>query len=141
MLVQSSRVLAAVLCVGMVAGCSGPASPQTVSGKVTLDGAPLPAASLTMVPKDESITDPAIRGPFVGKTDDQGEFSIGPINEPGGGAPAGAYKLTITTAFVEAFDENSVVPAERIPEPHRSGVDFEVPAGGTSDANFELKSK
>lgn len=141
MLVESSKVLAVILCAVVVAGCGGPASPQTVSGKITLDGAPLAAASLTMVPQDASIKDPAFRGPFVGKTDDQGEFSIGPIGEPGGGAPAGAYKLTISTAFVEAFDENSIVPPERVPEPHRSGVDFEVPAGGTSEANFDLKSK
>lgn len=136
-------VVIAVLA-AMLAGCHGGVDLETVSGKVTLDGAPLPNATLMLVstsPPTKANTDPKLKGPFLGKTDDQGEFSMGPIGNPGGGVPAGAYKLTITTAHVEGADENTVAPPERVPQPYPQGIDFEVPDGGKTDANFELKSK
>jgi hypothetical protein len=127
-----------------VVGCGGGVSFETVSGKVTLDGAPLPAATLMLVPTNpptDPEADPKSKGPFLGKTDDQGQFSMGSIDDPGGGVPAGSYRLTMTTAHVEGADETTVFPPEKVPQPYPSGVDFEVPDGGTSDANFDLKSK
>jgi hypothetical protein len=129
----------------LLVGCGGGVSLETVAGKVTLDGAPLPGATLMLVSTNAPTTadaDPNVKGPFLGKTDDQGQFEMGPISNPGGGVPAGAYTLTIKTAHVESADETTVAPPERVPPPHSTtGVDFEVPDGGTSDANFEFKSK
>lgn len=124
------------LCAAVLAGCGGGSGSETVSGKVTLDGAPLPNARVMLIPVDT-----AIKGPFLAVTDGQGAYSIGPIGEPGGGAPAGAYRLTIGTAFTSGGDENAVPPPERVPTPYPQGVDFEVPAGGKSDANFDLTSR
>jgi hypothetical protein len=132
-----SRLLplgALAVCALVSMGCGG--GSETVSGKVTLDGAPLPAAYLTLVPKDRKV-----KGPFIAKTDEQGQFAFGSIEEPGSGAPAGAYTLSITTAHSEAADEDTPPPPQRVPPPHSTGIDFEVPEGGKSDANFELRSK
>jgi len=129
----------------LIAGCGGSGvSFETVSGKVSLDGAPLPAATLMLVPTSPPTgedADPKAKGPFLAKTNEQGEFSIGPIGEAGGGVPPGAYKLTITTAHVEGADETTIAPPERAPQPYPSGVDFTVPDSGTTEANFDLKSK
>jgi hypothetical protein len=127
----------------MLIGCGG-VSRETVSGKVTLDGAPLPGAKLLLVAKDAPRTaaaDPSVTGPFLGVTNDQGEFELGPIGQEGGGVPAGAYTLTITTAWLDGGDEMSVTPPQKVPPPHSTGVDFELPDGGTDAANFDLKSK
>jgi hypothetical protein len=137
-----SRIGAFAL-ISMLAGCGG-VSLETVSGKVTLDGAPLPAAKLLLVPKNAATSpdaDPNAKGPFLGVTDDQGNFELGPIGDEGGGVPAGAYMLTITTAWAVNADETTPAPPQKVPPPHSTGVDFEVPDGGTDAANFDLKSK
>ena len=59
-----------------------------------------------------------------------------------GALPVGAYTLGITTAFGGGADEFAPPPVERVPPPHSSpGIDFEVPDGGKTDANFDLTSK
>ncbi len=135
--------IGAVALISMFAGCGG-VSLEAVSGKVTLDGAPLPAAKLFLVPKNAPTganADPSVKGPFLGVTNDRGQFEIGPVGEAGGGAPPGAYTLTITTAWLDGADEMAVTPPQKVPAPYFTGVDFTVPAGGKSDANFDLKSK
>jgi hypothetical protein len=115
-------------------GCgAGGVAPETVQGTVTLDGAPLPEAYLTLAPQDKEI-----KGPFAGKTDEQGRFTIGPIDDPGGGAPPGAYQLAITTSRSDGM-ETSVPTPERVPEGQRIR-DLEVPAGGLPDLKLKLNS-
>jgi hypothetical protein len=133
----------AVALISTFVGCGG-AGLETLSGKVTLDGAPLPGAKLFLVSKNAPAganADPTVKGPFVGVTNEQGQFEIGPVGQAGGGAPPGAYTLTITTAWLEGADETSVTPPQKVPPPYSAGVDFEVPDGGKTDANFDLKSK
>jgi hypothetical protein len=134
---KSLRWAGFVLFAVTLAGCSG-GGLETVEGVVTLDGAPLPKAHVALVPSDPAATN---KGPFVGDTDDQGRFSIGPIGDAGGGIPVGAYRIMISTAYTTDGSETAVAPPERVPQPYPAGVDFEVPAGGTTDANFDLKSK
>jgi hypothetical protein len=133
----------AALAIGVfvVGGCGGPGL-ESVEGKVTLDGAPLPGAWVTLVPKAPiAAKDKKLQGPFVGGANDQGYFALGPVGEPGKGAPAGAYTLAITSKHSTAGDESAPPAVERVPRPYSVGVDFEVPDGGTTDANFDLKSK
>lgn len=136
---MTSRLTASVgiaVCVAFLVGCGGGGS-EAVSGKLTLDGAPLAKAHIALVPKDATVKG----GPFVGDTDDQGQFTLGPPGDPTGGVPAGAYSLSITTAYTTSGSETAVTPPERIPAPYTTGVDFEVPAGGTAAANLDLSSK
>jgi hypothetical protein len=127
----------AVILVTLTAiGCSKGAGPVSVEGTVTLDGAPLAAAYLTLAPLDATI-----KGPFTGKTDEQGHFSLGPIGDSDGGVPPGAYQLAITTASSEnAGMEDAVIPPERVP-PEARVRDLEVPDGGLPDLKLEISSK
>jgi hypothetical protein len=122
-------------CSLMAVGCSS-GGLETVSGIVTLDGAPLADAKLTAIPQD-----PKAPGPFVARTDAAGAYSLGPIGDAGGGMPPGAYRLMITTAHSDTADETHPPPPERVPAPYPQGVDFTVPDGGKTDANFDLASK
>jgi hypothetical protein len=126
-----------------MAGCSSPTA-APVEGTVTLDGAPLPDAYLMLVTYEGAETEAAKElGPFTGRTDAQGHFSMGTVENPGGGAPVGSYRLSITTAHsASAGEEGAVAPPERVPEPYRSGdVQFDVPDGGNTAANFDLSTK
>ena len=111
---------------------------QSVEGLVLLNGNPLPAAYLTLVPIDE---DGDVKGPFIGKTDEQGQFSLGPVGDPSGGVPAGKYQLAITTAHSDnAGMEDAVTPPERVPA-HARVRDLDVPDGGLRDLKLNLASK
>jgi len=127
------------LCAACASGCgkSGPAL-QPVSGVVTLDGSPLAGAVVAFDPAS-----PEVRGRFIGKTDDQGRFSLGPPEEEGGGAPAGLYHVSFTTVVYDKPPlETDPVPIDRVPPQYRTGsMQFEVPEGGTDSANFDLKSR
>jgi hypothetical protein len=133
---------AALAILALASGGCGGLSSKSVEGTVTLDGAPLKGAHVSIAPKDPNAAkDKKLQGPFVGDTDDQGHFALGPVGKAGGGAPAGAYTLGITTK-IGTGDETAKPPVERVPAPHSStGVDFEVPAGGVTDAKFDLISK
>jgi hypothetical protein len=148
-------MLRVCLCLGMLgvfAGCSGETSkplPATVevSGKVTLDGAPLTSAMVTYVPKGET------KGiECVGVTDDTGEYTLKQIRGKDG-APPGEYTVVINR-YVKADGspiilDGSEPPAnlgavESLPPHYSSASDSTltktVPeAGGKLD--FELVSK
>jgi hypothetical protein len=123
-----------------VIGCGLSGASSSVKGKVTLDGKPLAGAgvsfALTTAPTGRS------EGLFVGVTDNQGGFALRPANPKSEGMPAGKYLVSITTTYVEGgVPDYEQPPRERVPLKYRKGIEFEVPAGGTSDANFDLKSK
>lgn len=136
-----SIFLAAAACVTLLGGCGGGGSSNPVSGKVTLDGAPLVGARVMLYPKERSA--PGMENaPFIGKTDGDGQFSVGPLGKPGEGAAVGEYTLTISTGYTEDSTEGAPVPPEKVRPPHSTtGVDFTVPDGGATDANFDLTSK
>ncbi|HEY3393455.1 MAG TPA: hypothetical protein VGK58_12160, partial [Lacipirellulaceae bacterium] len=80
---------------------------------------------------------------FIGLTDAQGHFAMRSDEGDSDGMPAGKYRVTLTTAVAAAgADETTPVPRERVPAKYRDGsLQFEVPEGGTQDANFDLKSR
>ena len=133
---MNRRLVLLTLLVAGATGCGGRAV-VPVEGTVTLDGKPLADANIALA--QLRATDP---GPFVGKTDADGRFSLGAANDPGGGAAAGEYRLMITTVTGGSM-EDSPLPTEKevVPAEYRSGMmKFTVPAGGTHAANFAIKS-
>jgi hypothetical protein len=127
-----------VLALGVCVGCNGGADNFSVEGKVTLDGRPLQQVHLIFYPLE---ADPANPVRFIGLTDANGRFVMRSDEGKSDGMPAGKYRVTLMTAVagIDA-DETTPLPAERVPAKYRN-QEFDVPAGGTTEANFELKSR
>lgn len=117
-------------------GCQGGGNP--VEGKVTLDGQPLGGVHVAFFPAGASVNDPTL---FRGVTDENGQYALRNPIENSTGAPAGKYRVSLTTAVAGPNDdETTPLPPERVPAKYRT-QEYEVPAGGTPEANFELKSR
>jgi hypothetical protein len=128
----------ATLCGLLAAGCGvDGAESVPFTGTVTLKGAPLPNADVTLI--QGRATDP---GPFTGTTDSEGRFSLGPVGDEGSGVAPGTYRLTITTVKpVPGADEFTPPPAQKeiVPQEYADGsIRVEVPEGGVTDRKFEL---
>jgi hypothetical protein len=128
-----------------IAGCSAPTT-APVSGRITLDEKPLANATVIFQPISENSNP----GPgSQGKTDRNGNFTLTLMKK---GEPIGAivgnHKVSITA--YEGHDgtvpssgsdmkfAKRIVPAEYNVN---STLTFEVPAGGSASANFDLKSE
>ncbi len=120
-------------------GCTGPpAGVVPVSGRVTLSGQPLAGAVVTFQPLTSGSDSVAPAGGSCGRTDAQGRFTLTLIDPSVPGALAGQHVVTITTAKTGS-DDTARPTGERVPKPWRDGSQtFEVPAGGTSSADFDL---
>jgi hypothetical protein len=131
-----------VLCLAvaalLTAGCSrAPQGIVPVSGRVRLGGQPLAGAVITFQPVSESAEADAAGGSF-GHTDAEGRFTLRLVEPNVPGAAVGRHMVTITTSAISPGDE-SRPSGERVPVSWRNGSQtFDVPAEGTSAANFDL---
>ena len=149
-----------LIIVAVVAGC-GQNNYPAVSGKVTMDGKPVPSVTVVFTPVGSpSAPNP---GPYsLGVTDQQGTFTLRTRHDDGG-AVAGPHRVGIEYADKEqmrdlkfnlrqADDESKpaiqkqinelkTVFKSRIKVPANVIYEFEVPKKGTSEANFELNSQ
>ena len=129
------------------AGCTGGGSTQ-ISGKVKLDGSPLPDAELLFEKRDKDGV-----GKFDAKTDSEGKFQVPHI--PGRVIPPGTYQVMITkwvdkkgkvTAPEEieqlraAGNAKNIVP-EKYGDPASSPLKAEIKEGTTEVPLFDLTSK
>jgi hypothetical protein len=123
-------------------GCgSGNGEIAQVSGRVTLNGAPLQNATVTFQPISADGSNPG-SGSY-GKTDRDGRYSLEFILVDGKGARVGEHRVMITTAgnagTTLAEKEKAV---EIVPKNYWDGsLRFAVPAEGTKSADFELKGR
>jgi hypothetical protein len=139
---------AAVFGILFAAGCgdSKSYSIAAVSGVVTLDGKPVPRAEITFQPVGDS--DNPTPGPgSAGKADAEGRFELQCINGELG-AVVGKHKVQIRSHKEQPPGDNdsgAAIPPQKELIPARyndeSELTFEVPEGGTTEANFELKSR
>jgi hypothetical protein len=124
------------LAAALAVGCGGRSDLATLEGRITLDGEPLPAVQVVFYQPDA--------GPeknFIGETDADGRFVLTTLRKEHQGAAPGKYQVTLTTAFAgPELLETDPLPRERVPPRFRK-LEFEVPAGGTTEANFELTSR
>ncbi len=158
-----SLALACCAALFVSTGCGG--APQldgleSYSGVVTLDGAPLAGASITLVP-----TTVGVRGAGA-MSDDKGKFVFQTLQAGDGVAP-GEYKVTVSKFHIEnayteeeqkIFNEaggkrhNEVFPdrpePESVPEiplyynnADQSGLTLSLPEGGSKDLKIELSSE
>jgi hypothetical protein len=147
------RVFVTGLAVLFLAGCSdGGRKIVPVSGTVRLNGEPYPNAIVTFQPLGENLEDNPGRG-SVGKTGPDGRFTLLYDGERPG-ALTGKHRVRIATdlgAGGAPKDENSdsdpnwkhTRRTEPIPpEWHdRSTKEFDVPPGGTDQADFNIETK
>jgi len=133
----------AVLALGC--GSSGPAY-APVSGVVKLDGKPLANAAVNFQPK--STPGNANPGPgSQARTDDQGRFTLKVVGSDRDGAIVGKHRVEIS-AYAKKADADSdrpganAVAKNKVPPQYndKTTLEFEVPAAGTTEANFDLKS-
>ena len=140
-----------LLALVFLVGCGGKKVkfPDTVplSGKVTLDGEPLPDATVVFTPSN-----PKAAG-AIGTTNASGEYElqtmVGP--ERKSGAVPGDYKVHISTMLPPVVAKNEkpakpmmAVQLEKVPEKYRSFTLTVLKATVGKDGgkeNFELKSK
>lgn len=77
--------------ISALSGCgNGPDGAYPVSGKVTLDGKPLPYVKITFIPDNGDRSASAV-------TDGEGVFDSASTLRPGDGVFAGSHKIVITS--------------------------------------------
>lgn len=124
-------------------GCSGPKI-VPVSGVVTLNGEPLPNATVTFQPARQG--DNINPGPgSMANTDARGAFTLKVVGEDVPGAYVGKHRVEIAAYVREKGDagrERGEAMRNLVPRRYndKSTLTFEVPPGGTSEANFDLTS-
>lgn len=107
-----------------------------VSGTVTLDGEPLPEASVEFRPVPGSDH----RG-TIGYTNASGFYKQ--LYRDGVGSPAGEYRVTIST-YAEPADQDAPdarATAERVHPSYQGKLKAVVTPGGDNTFNFDLSSK
>ena len=126
----------------LAAGCGGN-KVVPVSGTVTLDDRPLAHATVTFQPTaDEKEPGPG----SAGKTDENGRFTLQLMTKDTRGALVGTHRVSITAyeggGEVPSSGSNMVFRKALVPPEYnvKSTLTFEVPAGGTTSADFQLKS-
>ena len=124
---------AVTLMAGFSLGC-GDSNLGEVSGKVTLDGAPLPDAMLVFTPV-------AGGRPAAGRTDSQGEYQL-VYSRDEEGAMLGEHVVEITTGdeIVNEDDTVTQVP-EKVPAKYNANSELRaVIEAGENEFNFDLKT-
>ncbi len=135
--------LAVAACVAL-AGCGSGLELAPVSGTVTVDGKPAPDVAVNFTP----IPGQAAKGPGSSAvTDAQGRFALRTVGDKRyAGAVVGKHRVTLVESDPALADlpyEEALAKARqqppRLPAAARDGsLTFDVPAGGTSKADFSL---
>jgi hypothetical protein len=119
----------------LVAGCSGDKVPRLgrVTGAVTLDGQPVPDASVTF-----DAAQPG-ESPSIGKTDASGNYEMY-YSRGHKGATIGEHTVYIST-YQPKTDENPQSKKETIPAKYNGKSELKATVNrGANKLDFELKS-
>lgn len=118
-------------------GCGAGRVP--VAGTVTLDGKPLVGATVALQRTDGESTERS----YTAETDSEGKFQLRTADGSAEGAPPGSYHVFVRSVKPPAeMNELTKLPPERVPAKWRDGSEvFEVPSGGTTEANFLITSR
>lgn len=125
--------------VSLIVGCGGGGDPDVVSvtGTVTMDGQPLPNATVVFISGQGR--------PSGAITDENGQYELNYTGDQKG-ARIGTNRVQITTAQgpSETMEGEPVAAVpETVPKKYndQSELEFEVTADGENVANFDLESK
>ena len=127
-------------------GCGDSKKFAPVSGKVTLNGKPLPSAHVMFQP---DVDPGSIQGGegSAGKTNDKGEFTL-KSSTGKTGAMVGTHRVSISALEAQVGDRDTRPPrggpplADKVPARYnsKSELTFPVPRGGSDKADFDLKA-
>jgi len=139
LLMRACRLVVLPWAVLWIAGCGDDRQGVAVSGKITVNGQPMADIGVTFEP----VSAGAGRGSY-GKTDAQGQYSLRFVDTDGSGALVGKHQVAFTdmqNRVGESPDAGNAPPFQsRLPAASQAArLDFEVPAGGTKAADFDLK--
>ena len=126
-------------------GCGGRKF-APVSGKVTLNGKPVANAVVAFNPIPKEGSSEAGPG-SVGTTNEYGEFTL-KVGRNQKGALVGKHRVAISAMNPQIGESDARIARGRgplvntIPSRYndKSELTFEVPSGGSDEANFDLKS-
>ena len=140
MMFKSLVWLAALLAV-LLGGCGPAVKVAPVSGVITLDGKPLANAHIVFQP--QSTTRNTEPGSFA-FTDPNGAYALKLADGEQPGAVLGKHRVEIN--LVTASDDRDPKlrgPQKALPAKYNRNTElsFDVVAGGTNKANFDLKSQ
>jgi hypothetical protein len=132
LIVKSSPLCAVVLLPILACGC-GSGGTSAVTGKVTLDGAPLEGATVQFQP-DQG------KRPSSGVTDAQGQYSLMYLpNQPG--AELGKHTVRITAQRSIEKDGKEITIPEPVPGKYNTQTTLSAEVkGGNNTFNFDLVS-
>jgi hypothetical protein len=122
-------------------GCGDGGGLAPVSGVVTLNGKPTAEIAVTFQPVAESSTKNPPPSSF-GVTDKDGRYSLMVLEGDRKGASVGKNLVRIC-AYVVGDSDDPNRPKAKIKIPSKywdQPAEFDVPAGGTSSADFQLTS-
>ncbi|MBI1248515.1 hypothetical protein GC197_11835 [bacterium] len=139
--------MARALTIGLLAlvlgGCSGSQRIVPVSGVVTLDGEPLADAVIGFEPIATEGEFEAGMGSYA-RSDAEGRFVLRALTKEEG-ALVGVHRVSVSTVVGKEGPNGEMLglTKERVPARYNNDtkLTFEVPAGGTDQANLDLKSK
>jgi hypothetical protein len=145
-----TRALAAVALFGAAVGCSGTDGFAPVSGVVTIDGVPYAKAVVSFQPLGTKDAPNPGRGSSA-YTDENGRFVL-KCDSTIDGARIGRHQVRIMTRGNDVIGQlpeggsPDGAPAGKVdPIPAEwnanSKVEFDVPKGGTDQANFDIVTK
>jgi hypothetical protein len=124
-------------------GCGTGYSVAPVSGQVTLDGDPLPDASVTFQPVAEQDSSAGLGS--YGRTDENGRYSLKLIENDQEGAAVGKHRVQISAQSDDSdSDAGTGAATEKVPSRYRDAetiLTFDVPADGTDQADFPLTTE
>ena len=117
-----------------------------VSGKVTLDGAPLANATIVFSPiAAPGSIDAGLSS--TGKTNDKGEYTL-KASDGSNGAAVGKHRVSVTVLVVKSGDgderpRGGPPLVNKVPRKYSDPTEltFEVLSGGTDKADFPLTTK
>ncbi len=140
--------LGALLLVCLLAGCSKDYETAPVSGQVTLDGKPLANVGLTFVPLAKDKQSPNVGPGSLGKTDEEGRFTLQTVEGDKGAVPTEhVVRMELASSASGSDGGDPLANPDRSPnkvELPKSAKDgtlhFTVPAEGTDEADFALTS-
>lgn len=133
------RPLLLVVLFALAAGC-GSSKVVPVSGRITVNGKPLPNASVTFAPiggKGNAEPGPS----SAGKTDADGRYTLALVGQSGSGAVIGRHKVQVALLSETNTADDRPDKMKQIPLKYngQSILEYEVAAPGTESADFDLK--